>query len=106
MSVNRGEVQKLEFWNSTMIKDQSEDTSTEDRKRTTYEVWCPWNQVKKGREASIILNAVVGSCKTKKNNWIWDLAMWRSLTKFDWSGWSESVIGVDLRKNVGRAFED
>lgn len=41
MSVNRGEVQKLEFWNSTMIKDQSEDTSTEDRKRTTYEVWCP-----------------------------------------------------------------
>lgn len=32
--------------------------------------------------------------------------MWRSLTKFDWSGWSESVIGVDLRKNVGRAFED
>lgn len=40
ISVNRGESQKLKFWSSTILKGQCEVTNTEDRKRTTDEVWC------------------------------------------------------------------
>lgn len=55
-----------------------------------------------------MLNSITdGSCKIKTNNLPWELAMGRSLTKwFQSSGWSESVIGIDLRKNVERTFGD
>lgn len=77
VSINREEEQKIESWNSTILKGQSEGTSTGNRfVKKSGVLETKWRVSR--REGSIVLNAANGSCKIKTNNLAWDLTILRS----------------------------